>query len=169
MGKWGQDLRAKGCFQSLSLLLSVPGKQETKTPKIENFISKISVWDWDWETGAQPKEPRVGKRVTHSTYRRHNWGGPSLTESPPSYPAAPRSPISPWRSTMAGLGWRPRFGIDFTSLPASASKSFCYLPISPHLPEPAPGPVSGDLTSHRPLPVGREQEEITPSLSFHSV
>lgn len=36
----GQDLRRKGYFQSLSLLLSVPGKQETKTPKIENFIVK---------------------------------------------------------------------------------------------------------------------------------
>lgn len=57
MGKLAQDLRKKGCFQSLSLLLSVPGKQETKTPKIENFIVKgkclgLGLGNWGPAPGA---------------------------------------------------------------------------------------------------------------------
>lgn len=55
-------MRTKGCFQSLSLLLSVPGKQETKTPKIENFIVRVKCtglgkgrWAQPWEPGREEK------------------------------------------------------------------------------------------------------------------
>lgn len=125
-------------------------------------MSKISVWDW-----GPAQEDRGGEEGDIQYIQKAQLGRPLPDRVPtllPSNTQVSHFPLEKhhgW-SQMETQVWNrfhfpPRFCLQILLLPA-------------HQPPPvrtSTWPVSGDLPSHRPLPVGSEQE-VTLSLNFHS-